>query len=204
MTISSEVSAILEAAAVRAGKNKYEYITPEGILLEMTFNKTFYQAFENCGGSVQELGEKLTSYMEENIDKVEKPPQLSAFAEYIFIYAETQAENSGCKEIKMRHMLKALWELDDCYATYYMEEQDVNEVDLFREIADLEDIENIEDIEDIEQEDIQEESGLIDDMDYGKDHRNKSGDWPGESGKIEIKKLNGSFLPLALMRVFRM
>ena len=37
----------------------------------------------------------------------------------------------------MRHLLKGIWQLDDCYATYYMKRQDVDEVDLFREIAEI-------------------------------------------------------------------
>ena len=38
----------------------------------MTFNDIFRDAFENCGGSVQELGENLTEYLEDYIDKGRK------------------------------------------------------------------------------------------------------------------------------------
>ena len=176
MTISDEVTSILEAAAVRAANSKYEYITPEGILLEMTFNEIFHDAFENCGGSVQELGENLTEYLEDNIDKVENEvPQFSALANFIFRYAEVQAESSGCDEIKMRHLLKGIWQLDDCYATYYMKLQDVDEVDLFREIAELEYA-------------YLDASDYEDDINYDDEVYNQNGDFLFESGKSRDKK----------------
>ena len=50
MTISKDVVNLLLACGKKAEKNKYEYVTPEGLLLEMTFNDTFCNAFESCGG----------------------------------------------------------------------------------------------------------------------------------------------------------
>lgn len=140
MTISKDVVNLLLACGKKAEKNKYEYVTPEGLLLEMTFNDTFCNAFESCGGSVQELGEDLTNYLENYIEKVENAsPEFSAYTDYVLRYAESQAESSGCDEIEMRHVLKGIWQLNDCYAVYYMKRQNVEEVDLFRAIAEIED-----------------------------------------------------------------
>ena len=69
MDFSQEVIAILQGAKKRAEKNKYEFITPEGLLLEMTFNDTFSEAFEELNGSVQDLGENLTEYLGKYLDK---------------------------------------------------------------------------------------------------------------------------------------
>ncbi|MCR5543544.1 MAG: AAA family ATPase [Eubacterium sp.] len=151
MEISQEVMEILHAAAEKAQKNRYEYITPEGLLLAMTFNDTFCRAFEYAGGSVQELGEDLTEYLEQYVDKAEEgAPELSFMTEWILKYAEAQADNSGCDEVQMRHILKGIWLNEDCYAAYYMKLQGVDEVDLFREIANIEDESFYDQDEDIE------------------------------------------------------
>ena len=140
MDFSQEVIAILQGAEKRAEKNKYEFITPEGLLLEMTFNDTFSEAFEELNGSVQELGENLTEYLEKYLDKDDKAnPKLTESADYVLRYAIIQAESSNSDEVCMRHLLKAIWNLKESYAVYYMQLQGIDEVDLFRMIADIED-----------------------------------------------------------------
>ena len=48
MIVSNEVTAIIRRAEKLAEKKHLEFVTPEGLLLEMTFNDTFCAAFEEC------------------------------------------------------------------------------------------------------------------------------------------------------------
>ena len=131
---------IIQGALKNALSNSYEYVTPESLLLEMTLNDTFRRAFEACDGDIKLLGKDLMAYMKEYIDKNEdEDPRLSLSAQQALAYAQLHATSSGNEEMKMRHLLRGIWSLEECYAVYYMQLQEVEEVELLRKIAEIED-----------------------------------------------------------------
>ncbi len=144
MVLSREVVDILQGAQKNAEASLYMYITAESLLFEMTLNDTFRRAFEECGGDIRELGKNLTGYMRDYIDRLngDDDPQYSISAAQALAYAQIQVENSGREEMRMRHLLSGIWNLEESYAVYYMQLQGVEEVDLFRCIAQIEDEED--------------------------------------------------------------
>ena len=144
--ISEEVSKIIQGAFKNAASNGYEYVTPESFLLEMTMNDTFRRAFEECDGDIKLLGKDLMAYMREYVDRSEgAEPELSVTAQQALAYAQLQVKSSGNDEMKMRHLLRGIWSLKECYAVYYMQLQEVEEVELLRHIAMIEDDEEEDD-----------------------------------------------------------
>ncbi|MCR4591511.1 MAG: AAA family ATPase [Lachnospiraceae bacterium] len=139
MELSREVMTVLHQAVLYAKEKGYEYVTPETILMMLAEEGLFIEAFSACGGDIKLLKEKLEEYLSEYVDKVpEKEPELSTLVNKMLMFAGQSAYNSGSGEVYVRHVVHALWNLNDCYAQYYMEQQDITEADLLQEISFIE------------------------------------------------------------------
>ena len=117
MNLSKEVAQALNDALAYARDNKYEYITPEILLLFMIEDETFSEAFYYCGGDANLLASRLEEYIKEYVEKVEgKDPEMSVGMNYLFTFAGQSAYSSGSEEIHIRHLVHAIWNLDNSYA----------------------------------------------------------------------------------------
>ena len=65
MQVSGEVAELIDAVFLLAGKAHFAFVTPELMLYAAGQNPVFVQAFENCGGSLQELDSSLKTYRSE-------------------------------------------------------------------------------------------------------------------------------------------
>ncbi|MCR5108267.1 MAG: AAA family ATPase [Lachnospiraceae bacterium] len=140
MNLSKEAIALLQQAVFYAKQGNYEYVTPEMILLMALKDKIFRTAFENCGGDTGMLFGDLTEYIEKYIEtSADGEPEFSLGVNRLLEFAGQSAFNSGCQEICVRHIVHSIWNLENCYAVYFMEKQDVTEIDMLQEIADIED-----------------------------------------------------------------
>lgn len=139
MDLSKEASAIIHNAVLFAGKNKYEFVTPEMVLLMILEDKTFAEAFTECGGDLAILRSNLKKIIAQYVDKASKSePQLSAGTAFVINFAGQSAYSSGCSQIHVRHMVHAIWNLENSYAVYYMEQQDISEADVLQEMTAIE------------------------------------------------------------------
>ena len=146
MNLSKEVAQALNDALAYARDNKYEYITPEILLLFMIEDETFSEAFYYCGGDANLLASRLEEYIKEYVEKVEgKDPEMSVGMNYLFTFAGQSAYSSGSEEIHIRHLVHAIWNLDNSYARYFLEQQQIAEADLLQEMANIEDANEAED-----------------------------------------------------------
>jgi ATP-dependent Clp protease ATP-binding subunit ClpA len=146
MNLSLEVAQALNDAVAYARDNHYEYITPEMLLLFLIDDETFSEAFYYCGGDKNLLTAQLKEYIEEYIEKVDgKDPEMSMALNYLITFAGQSAYSSGSNEIHVRHLVHAIWNLDNSYALYYLEQQQIAEADLLQEMANIEDANEAED-----------------------------------------------------------
>ena len=144
MELSKEALDILYQAMEYAKKRNYEYVTPELVLLMMLRDKTFTEAFEECGGNAGMLEDYLKEYAEEYMDKAEvDKPELSDGVNMLMNYAAKSAYSSGSQKVHLRHIIHGLWNLDNCYAIYFMEKQGIAEADLLQEMAEIEESEEV-------------------------------------------------------------
>lgn len=145
MKLSEEAMSIIEAAMDYAKLNAQEYVTPELILLSMLDNTSFRFALEECGGDCQLLEKNLQEYLADHVGMLTtKEPEFSLGSTQLLNFAGQSAFNSSSKEIALKHLVHGLWNLDNSYAVYYMEQQNLNERELLQEMANLEDIFNDE------------------------------------------------------------
>ena len=138
LELSKEASAVIQSAVSFAADYKYEFVTPEMLLIMILEDQLFAEAFKECGGDTVALGNDLRSYLADNIDKTDKDIQLSAGMSYVLNFAGQSAYSSGSDAVYIRHLIHAIWNLDDSYAVYYMQKQDISEADLLQVMAEIE------------------------------------------------------------------
>ncbi len=198
MDIANNVAIILNNAFIYTGQNEYEFVTPETILLACCGDADFAEAFIENGGDVDKLEDDLKKYLEEKLDKCPGDPSgFSAAAEELLKLARFSVLAGGKEELRLSHLLHALFNLNESYAVYYIEKQGVTEVDLQRTLAkigeDSEDELTGDELtegddreedgdEDSDQEDVEEDDGDDPDGEYSDDRE----DGEEESGKHVI------------------
>lgn len=140
MELSNEVMLVLQEAVKYAQSHHYEYVTPEIVLLMILEDVTFRWAFQECGGDFRMLVSDIEEYNGKYMEQVKGvTPELSVGVTQLLSFAGQSAYNSGCKEVCIRHILHAIWKLENSYAVYFMEKQDVVEASLLQEFANIED-----------------------------------------------------------------
>ncbi len=113
MNLAKDAAEVFQKAVHFAAENKYEYVTPEMILLMMLKDESFKGAFLECGGDIKLLEKQLNKYISEYVEKVkDSETQLSYGVTHLLNFAGQSAYSSGCREIHVRHMVHALWNLE--------------------------------------------------------------------------------------------
>lgn len=139
MELSREALDIIYQAIDYATKRSFEFVTPELLLLMMLKDRVFSEAFEKCGGNAGMLEGYLKEYAEEYMEKVEVGiPEMSDGVTMLMNFAEKSAYSSGSPNVSLRHIIHGLWNLDDCYAIYFMEKQGITEAELLQGMAEIE------------------------------------------------------------------
>ena len=143
MNLSEQARTILNSAVRYAAKNRFEYLTPEMVLLALLENAAFREACEAAGGDGDTLKAQLENYAEQYVDRSDGDhPQLSEGLSRMLSLAGQSALNSGNREICVRHLVHAMWHLDNSYALYYLARQGITEAELLSQIAQLEEEED--------------------------------------------------------------
>ncbi|SFB27136.1 ATP-dependent Clp protease ATP-binding subunit ClpA [Acetitomaculum ruminis DSM 5522] len=138
MNVSRIISEVLELAFSIARENKYEYITPEVILLALCKKEPFIEAFLNCGGDVDELERDLKEYADEYLvaDNF-KESRFSLETGQAIVMAEQSARGSSRGYVDLDHLVSGIWKLEESDAVYLMEKQGVLELDILRELIEF-------------------------------------------------------------------
>lgn len=149
MQVTREVAEIINSVVVLARQRHYELVTPELVLYVICGNKIFTEAFEDCGGNVQELSEQLEGYFNEYMvsvstedDSSDSPnqsrnqnPEFSAGMGTMLSYAWQSAQGSGKNVVGLMHIVHAMFELEESYAVYYMQLQGVEHAELLQQMT---------------------------------------------------------------------
>jgi ATP-dependent Clp protease ATP-binding subunit ClpA len=131
MKITNEVNLILLKAYEEARGKNSEYITPEHLLYAATFDENVEYAIKECGGSLENLRYNLSTYIRTYISKIGNgEPQESIEFQQVILNAHEQIKNSGKEVIDVDHILAAIFNLEDSYARYYLEQEGVTKREL--------------------------------------------------------------------------
>ena len=118
MRVTKEVADVLNGTFAYAAKECYEYITPELLLYMIAGCRTFREAFENCGGEIEQLKDNLKGYLNDNIEQIEEviQPLMTEGFETVMFQAQETAENSGKGVIELTHLVNGFFSLEESYA----------------------------------------------------------------------------------------
>lgn len=149
MEIAENVLKAIERAKIYAAEKHLGFITPEIFLLALLECTEFYGAFRACDGNPKLLRKDLEDYIERYMEVSESETIDISFSFHQMLeYMESNAISSSAKEIKISHAINAMWNLQDCYAVYFMEKQEITKGELIEELIFTEDIEDYELFED--------------------------------------------------------
>lgn len=136
MKTTKEVGDILAKTFEFAKSNSHEYVTPEHLLYILTFCNLFQSAFENCGGNIKKLQEKLQEYFVENILAVQgKEPHITQGLQKILLDAHNHAINCEKNVVELPHLIGSLLDLKESHAVYFMSTQEVESTSLMCEVC---------------------------------------------------------------------
>ena len=136
MEISREVNEIILKSYDFAKSNKDEFITAEHLLYGITFEDRFINALEELNYNAIDLRKKLDEYISEYIEEgnTDSPVESYSFQQAI-IKASEQAIFSSKKSITMEHLISAIYDLENSYASFYLQEEGIEKRDLLYQLC---------------------------------------------------------------------
>lgn len=137
MKIVKEVETLLNRTVALAQQRNHEYVTPEHLLYCLTEELIFASGFTRCGGDLSKLREDLEEYLNDNLDELSAHGQtllLSDDLNQVFLQAELQARASDRDAVEIPHLIRAICNLTDSYAAYYILSQGVEPAALLYEM----------------------------------------------------------------------
>lgn len=136
MEISREVNEIILKSYDFAKSNKDEFITAEHLLYGITFEDRFINALEELNYNAIDLRKKLDEYISEYIEEgnTDSPVESYSFQQAI-IKASEQAIFSSKKSITMEHLISAIYDLENSYASFYLQEEGIEKRDLLYKLC---------------------------------------------------------------------
>ncbi|NYC30378.1 ATP-dependent Clp protease ATP-binding subunit ClpA [Clostridium saccharobutylicum] len=153
MKITDEVNNILLKAYEEAKERNSEYITPEHLLYAATFDENVEHAIKECGGSIENLRYNLKTYIKTYVNTTRNgEPQESIEFQRVILTANEQIKYSGKEAIGVDHILSAMFNLENSYALYYLQQEGVNRRDLLYLLCHEADTSNEEEISEYDEE----------------------------------------------------
>ncbi|MGN1349779.1 MAG: AAA family ATPase [Anaerovoracaceae bacterium] len=133
MNVSADAAAAINGAFELAVRRRYEYVTPELLLLALCRIPLFFSAAEDCGASVENLQQDLEGYLKENMEMAGGvEPNVSIGFTLLLASAQQSAISSGNEIVDLTHICFSFWNLKDSYAVYFLEKQGIHRPDLLR------------------------------------------------------------------------
>ena len=123
ITFSKEVTKIIQKLVNYSGDNLNEFATPEHLLATLIKERGVENALNAVDGEVAHLKAQLDSYIDE-LDKMPADavyiPGFSVQLEELISNAATIVANSGGEEIRIPHLMKALFDLEESMACFLL------------------------------------------------------------------------------------
>jgi ATP-dependent Clp protease ATP-binding subunit ClpA len=137
--LTKELEATLGIAVDEAVKRRHEYVTLEHLLYALLIDEAAVDVLANCGADLEALRLSLEEYLSSVIDKlpenVQQMPELTSSFQGIVNYAILQAEGSGQKSVDGGNILAAIFQAEQSYALYLLQQQGITRLDVLNYIA---------------------------------------------------------------------
>ena len=137
--LTRELEETLSYAVDEAVKYKHEYVTLEHLLFALLEDTAARDILFNCGANLEEVSASLADYFRDILEKTpdgrQRAPELTATFQNTIQYAVLQAEGSGQKAVDGGNILAALFQAEQSYAVYLLQQQGVSRLDILNYIA---------------------------------------------------------------------
>jgi len=137
--LTKELEATLGIAVDEAVKRRHEYVTLEHLLYALLIDEAAVDVLANCGADLEALRLSLEEYLSSVIEKlpenVQQMPELTSAFQGIVNYAILQAEGSGQKSVDGGNILAAIFQAEQSYALYLLQQQGITRLDVLNYIA---------------------------------------------------------------------
>ena len=137
--LTRELEETLSHAVDEAVKHKHEYVTLEHLLFALLEDAAAREILFNCGADIDELARALTEYFDNVLEKIPSDiktmPELTSTFQSTISYAVLQAEGSGQPAVDGGNILAALYQAEQSYAVYLLNQQGVTRLDILNYIA---------------------------------------------------------------------
>lgn len=134
MELNEEVARVFREALKEAKERRYEYITPELLLLKIMNEPLFKEAFGECGGDFKLLKSHLESYLRGNVPLLAKgqagEPKPSSDLNALLFLTEITTQDCGRASIDLSHLIASYYSLDNSFALYYLMEQGIGKAEI--------------------------------------------------------------------------
>lgn len=162
--ISQKLEQILNKAIKRANEKRHEFLTLENVLLSMLEDETVIEVLDDCGANMADLKKNLQSFINDDSnfsllspDEIQElnrkqfgndqlrdiakengilyQPEISLSLQRVIQRAAIHIQSSGKKSIQAINLLVAMFSEKESHATYFLEQQGVNRIDIVEKIA---------------------------------------------------------------------
>jgi ATP-dependent Clp protease ATP-binding subunit ClpA len=137
--LTRELEETLSYAVDEAVKHRHEYVTLEHLLFALLEDTSARDILFNCGARLEELAKSLEEYFSDILEKmpegVKTMPELTSTFQSIIQYAILQAEGSGQPKVDGGNILAAIFQAEQSYAVYLLQQQGITRLDILNYIA---------------------------------------------------------------------
>lgn len=162
--ISQKLEQILNKAIKRANEKRHEFLTLENVLFSMLDDEGVNEVLVECGANIGDLRQDLQQFLnddsnfsllsEDEIQDLNRKqfgndqlreiarengifyqPEISLSLQRVIQRAAIHIQSSGKKAIQAINILVAMFSEKESHATYFLERQGVNRIDIVEKIA---------------------------------------------------------------------
>jgi ATP-dependent Clp protease ATP-binding subunit ClpA len=162
--ISQKLEQILNRSIKRANEKRHEFLTLENVLLSMLEDEAVSEVLTDCGANLMDLSKDLTNFINEDSnfsllspDEIQDlnrkqfgndqlrevarengilyQPEISLSLQRVIQRAAIHIQSSGKKSIQAINILVAMFSEKESHATYFLERQGVNRIDVVEKIS---------------------------------------------------------------------
>ena len=126
-SISRELQEALRRAFALAQDQRHEYVTLEHVLLGLLDDPSVKEALEACGASLSRLREGLTRFLDDSMERLPEgvtvQVQQTLGVRRVLQRAAIHVVSSEQEVIKGATVLVQMWNEDESYAVYLLEQE---------------------------------------------------------------------------------
>jgi len=137
MEISRELNQIILAGYNEAKARRHEYYTPEHLLYASLYFQSGIDIIYHCGGSIENLKQKLEKYFETHFEKISDniEPVESIGLQNVLGRAVYSSSDPSKKEITIGDVYVSIMDEKESFAAYFINSEGITKIDLLNYIS---------------------------------------------------------------------